>query len=128
MKKLLLILSLVLFSTPSFAEWRELSSSKTATFYLDMDNIKKRSSYVYFWKLVNVTDNDPKWLFRSYRSYNKGDCNDFKSMSLQTEYFSGQMLKGNLVNSQGEDNKWSYPAPRTFSAEILDFVCEYSGN
>ena len=126
MKKLLLILSLVLFSTPSFGEWKRVAVTNNAEWFVDMNELKRRSDIVYFWRLINITENDPKWTSRSHRSYIKADCMEFKFKKLQTTSWKGQMATGDLMFDYGEEPNWQYPPPGSYSKDVLEIVCRAS--
>lgn len=106
MKKLLLILSLVLFGNPSFAEWKRVAFSAEADTYIDTERIKKRGDIVYYWILMDVMKTKKSNLFKSFRSYNKANCFDFvtylykldilKLIWLKDHHFS---LLGNKKNN-----------------------------
>ena len=58
MKKPLLIFTLLfstlMFSTPSYGEWTEVSSNVYGDpFYVDFERIRKHGGYVYFWILTD---------------------------------------------------------------------------
>ena len=125
MKKLILILSLLFLSTPSFGEWKKVATTHNSEWFLDMDNIKKKSNIVYFWRILNITDNDPKWTSRSHRSYVKADCDELKFIKLQTTSWSGQMATGDLLFTYGKETDWSYPPPGSYSKDVLEIVCNY---
>ena len=123
MKKLLLILSLVLFSTPSFAEWKRVTFSAEADTYIDTERIKKRGDIVYYWMLMDVIKTKKSNLFKSFRSYNKANCFDFSYISLQTEYFKTNMAKGSSFQSVGQQEK-QYAIPNSVTERIIQYACK----
>ena len=123
MKTLLLILSLILFSNTSFAEWKSVSFSNDAITYVDTARIKKRGGFVYFWELVDVVDTKKITLFKSFRAYNKADCFDLSYTALQTEYFKTHMAKGTSFQSAGQQKK-KYATPNSVMERAINYVCK----
>ena len=49
---LLAIIFTVMFSSPSFADWKKVSENVDGdTYYVDFERIRKHGGYVYFWDL-----------------------------------------------------------------------------
>ena len=130
MKKLLLILSLVLFSTPSFGEWSiaSVSSDKTV-FYVDFSTIRKQGNYTYFW---NVADYVEKQLdagrgvsIFSSRSYTKANCEHFSYYHLQTDYYTSPMAEGNsYLSGKNTEKDLTYAPPGSSFYGVLEEVCK----
>ena len=129
MKKLLLIFTLLfstlMFSTPSYGEWTEVSKNVVGdTFYVDFDRIRKHGGYVYWWDLSDYLK--PLELgYLSTKTYNQGDCKLFRFKVLSFSFHKEPMGRGTgnvqepVKNSQG----WKYPPPDTVDETILTKVC-----
>ena len=63
------------------------------TFYVDFDRIRKQGGYVYYWMLQNLSKRD-EYGVRSVKTYNQGDCNQFRFKQLNFVYHSKQMGNG----------------------------------
>ena len=127
MKKLLLI-STLLFSSPSYAEWTKVSKSVNGnTYYVDVEKIEKVDGYVYFWRLRDYPKPDEDGDLSS-KIYHQGDCIKF-----QYKYLSGSFHKRPMGGGTGhtppvpEKHKdWKQPSPNSLMEEILKLICEYA--
>ena len=79
MKKLILI-ALLIFSSPSYAEWTEVVKSEKPspyedgnTYYVDFERVRKHDGYVFYWELVDLVKPSLEG-YLSYRIYKKADC------------------------------------------------------
>ena len=130
MKKLLLIFTLLfstlMFSTPSYGEWTEVSSSGNGatTFYVDFERIRKHGGYVYYWRLTNYLK--PTGLGHlSAKVYTQGDCKLFRFKRLSSSFHKEPMGGGTGQNVEitGKYKDWNYPPPNSSQEEILKRVC-----
>ena len=127
MKKLLLIFTLLfstlVFSSPSYAEWTEVSKNvKGSIFYVDFDRIKKHGGYVYFWQLSDYLK--PLKEYLSTKMYKQGDCKLFRFKILSDSYYTEPMGNGtSSLSSNTPDKEWNYPSPNSSSETILKSVC-----
>ncbi len=122
MKRLLLILCLTFFSTPSFGQWTKITESTQAYSYVNVENIREKDGYVYYWELTDVKPNI-EMIFKSSMIYVKVDCAEFKYANLQASYFDDQMGKGKLLHTS-RDSVWKYPLPNSVTASVLKRVCK----
>lgn len=125
MKNLILVpvvLIILLFSSASSAEWTRLDISVSGgVFYVDFDRIRKRDGHVYYWNMLD----DMKGQYNSVISYTQGDCQTFRSRTLQATGYSQNMGRGTVTNDPSKYN-WKYPNPNTADEGILKSVCEYA--
>ena len=128
MKTLLTITALVFtvtFSSPSFAEWKEVTESvKGTTFYVDFERIRKHGGYVYFWDLRDYLKPD-KWGDMSSKIYNQVDCKLFRYKFLSSSFYKEPMGNG-LGDAQeiiAKHKGWRYPPPSSAGETILKRVC-----
>ena len=69
----------MLISFSSIAEWTETTGSiEGSTYYIDMDTIKERSGYVFYWEFTDYYKPDSEG-FMSFEAYKKADCGENKS-------------------------------------------------
>ena len=133
MKKLLLIFTLLfstlMFSTPSYGEWTKVSSNDIgATFYVDLERIKKHGGYVYFWQLADYLKpliglrNE---LYLSSKYYIQVDCKLFRAKNLSASFHNEPMGKRSGYNPEikGKHANWKYPHPNSVDEAILKRVC-----
>ena len=132
MKTLTILLALtfsVMFSSPSFAEWKKVGRNVSGTtYYVDLERIRKHGGYVYFWRIRNYLKPD-KWGDLSSKVYNQGDCKLFRYKVLSASFHKEPMGRGtdSAVQMTGESytppDKWKYPPPESSIEEILKRVC-----
>jgi len=79
MKKLILIV-LLIFSSPSYAEWTEINKNAFATHYVDFKKTRKHDGYVYYWMLQDYLTELGGIL--SSKIYKQGDCKLFRAKYL----------------------------------------------
>ena len=124
MKKLIPILlcSTVMFSSPSYAEWKKVSEGVSGnTFYVDLERIRKNDGYVYWWDLVDLlkpTSNG----FLSGKAYKQGDCKLFRYKYLSFS-FHNEPMGGGTSHKENTPEDWQYPSPDSSGEIILKQVC-----
>ena len=129
MKKLLILLSVLfslVFSPPSYSEWKEVSKSLSGTtFYVDYERIKKRGDYTFYWQLADYVKPSPNGSVSS-KVYSKVDCNLFRYKFLSDWYYKKQMGQGEAHSSSTTpDEDWNYPHPDSSLEYILESVCSW---
>ncbi len=124
MKKLILI-ALLIFSSPSYAEWWPVASPDGfTTFYLDFDRIREVDGYVYFWHMVSLAKPAHNGIM-SMKTYSQGDCKLFRTKPLNYYSYKEPMGGGDVnYTSEGENAEWLYPPPDSASEIILNTVCD----
>ena len=131
MRKLTLILTTLIFSlmfspSTSFAEWKKVSESVVATYYVDFERIKKHDGYVYFWELIDYLKPD-EFGDLSSKIYHQGDCKKFRYKRLSFSYHKGPMGGGEIgAIDNTPDKEWIYTPPDSPSEIILKSVCQYA--
>jgi len=129
MKKLTLIFTLlfstVMFSSPSYAEWKNVGKNDVGdTYYVDFDRIGKHDGYVYFWQLDDYLE--PLQVagktFFSGRIFYKGECELLKYKRLSLTFYKGQMGTGAGWEVEG-DKEWQYYPPNSLGKTKLKMVC-----
>jgi hypothetical protein len=128
MKKLLLtftlLFSILMFSTPSYAEWTKVSKNDIGNiYYVDFERIRKNDGYVYFWKLSDYIKPN-KFGSLSSKIYMQVDCKLFRFKFLSDSYYKGPMGTGDANGGSNKpDKEWKYPHPNSSSESILKAVC-----
>ena len=126
MKILTILLTLtftVMFSSPSFADWKKVSESVDGdTFYVDFERIRKHGGYVYFWRLSDYLK-PTKYGDLSSKVYNQGDCKSFRRKGLSYSFHKEPMGGGTGDSISPKNPEWKYPSPESSSEEILKSVC-----
>ena len=129
MKKLtilfILLVSTVIFSSPSYAGWTRVSSSGGGanTFYVDFDRIRKVDGYVYYWYMTDHLQ-PTKYGDLSSKTYHQGDCKLFRYKILGDSYYTQPMGQGiPSTSSNKPDKEWSHPPPNSSIEAMLKSVC-----
>ena len=124
MKKLLIVL-LLLITTPSFADWKYVvtTADDTADYYIDMDQIRKEGGLVYFWALTNLKKPDSTGDL-SYIFLVQGDCKLFRVIFFAEHYYKKNMGKGKLSSSHLIPSDWTSPEKDTVNEVLLKKACE----
>jgi len=106
MNKLLLILTLLIYSSPSFGEWKKLYTINDATLYIETDTVEKNKSKVYFNILTSYLE--PKTSFGTLSIVNRAviNCktNQYKSLWLYS--YKRVMGKGDPFIDYDPKFKW----------------------
>ena len=126
MKKLITTLTLLLmFSSPSYAEWTKVSRGVSEnTYYVDFDRMRKVDGYVYYWFLLDLLKPDYSGDF-SYKAYRQGDCKLFRIKKLSNSYHTQPMGEGTpSIISNKPDAEWEYPIPSSVDGFFLNTVCK----
>jgi hypothetical protein len=127
MKKIIILSTLifsVMFSSPSFADWKKVGENMNGTFYVDYERIRKRGDYVYYWELLDLPRPDTSGHL-SYKLYAQGDCNMFRYKFIISMTYPAPMGEGN-GQTQYEPGKWEYPPPDSANEVNLKSVCAYA--
>jgi len=124
MKKLLLTLMLSVVSSSAMAEWVKVSEDKLVTAYADPTTIRKLGDKVKMWALWDYStaqegDSKP---YMSVRIQNEYNCKEETDRQIYATTFSGNMLYGNKINTQG-GRDWEPVAPRTVGEALWKFAC-----
>ena len=126
MKKLtllfILLISTVVFASPSYAEWSKVGKNVIGTtYYVDFERMRKVDGFVYFWRMSDLLKPDQDGDL-SYKVYNQGDCKLFRNKRLSVSYHKEPMGGGTGKNFTPPD-KWEYPSPKSSFESILKSVC-----
>jgi len=126
MKPLLTIFTLVftmMFSSTSFADWTKVTENVNGdTYYVDFERMRKVDGFVYYWTLVDFLK--PRNGDLSVKSYNQGDCKQFRYKILSAFLHKEPMGGGRSSYSDNPKNpQWEYPPPKTRIEIILKVVC-----
>jgi hypothetical protein len=126
MKKLTLIFTLlvstVMFSSPSYAEWTKVDTNvKGDTFYVDFERTRKVDGYVYYWSLGDYLK--PKNGVLSFKNYRQGDCKLFRFKYLSFVYHKQPMGRDIGETTNLKNPEWNYPTPKSVGETILKSVC-----
>ena len=125
MKKLLLLLFSLMLSFNSYGEWTKITKSadKGDTWYVDINSIKERDGYVYWWDMVDYLKPN-KYGDMSDKSYGYVNCSSMGHQYLQMTFYKHSMGSGESETITPPSG-WHYASPDSVSEVLLDFVCKY---
>ena len=130
MKRIALVLavfvSLMLPSTPCFAEWFKVTESVTGvTTYIDT-KIRKHDGHIYYWFLEDhLKTQNCSICEGSAKTYYEADCGKFKYRWLKYLTYEQPMGEGRpSYRSHNDKLEWQYPVPDTPKAVLLEAACD----
>ena len=119
----ILLVSTVMFSSPSYAKWTKLGENMSGnTIYLDFERIRKHDGYVYWWHLIDYLKPDLLGHLSSKR-YHQGDCKLFRFKKLSYVDHNQPMGRDIGDSNSPKNPKWTYPTPNSIDESNLKQVC-----
>ena len=128
MKKLIaiftLVISTVMFSSPSYAEWTKIASNIAGDdYYVDLTRIRENDGDIYFWEMTNYLKPTKNGRLSSL-IYKQANCALFRDKFLTDSYFDTPMAVGTAASGSKEPDKdWTYPQPGSVSEAVLQEIC-----
>ena len=122
MEKVIIII-LLTHSISGFAvNWKKITEDYDgSSIYIDIDNIKKTESRIYYFKLIDFLE--PKQKRFSVVSKFKVDCREEQMSWLSTTYYNQPMGKGEII-SKSTIKQIRLPQTDTVARAELLFVCK----
>ena len=111
------------FSSAQAADWVLLGETAHIKTYLDITSYKKVDKYRQVWSLQDFDQVNSGAL--SYAFLSEIDCRRRRERVLSRSSHSGRHKGGELILQVDEPTSWQRPAPRTFSAAIVEEVCSW---
>jgi hypothetical protein len=127
MKKLTLIFTLLvstlMFSSPSYAEWRKVQEHSMGSVYIDAKRIRKTGGYVYYWTLGDYLK--PMDGILSAKTYRQGECKLLRYKNLSYSFHKEPMGRGvgDVQKPLKSSLDWKIPSPNTSNELVLTVVC-----
>jgi len=123
--KTILFSILILFSINGFAfNWKKVSENDMGdSYYVDIDNIKKRNGLIYYWELDDYLEPFKDGTNSAIDKY-KVDCVEEKQTLLNGTFYSQSMGRGKII-LEDTPNKILYPKPKSVGYVVMKFVCNY---
>jgi hypothetical protein len=124
-----LLLSSVLFSSPSYGEWTHSFTHPKFGYdvYIDFDKIKKRGDNVYFWTLSDLLTPASTGKM-SLKYLVRGDCNNFYFSNLTSTSYVLPMGEGygeSTTLSEHFQNIEYPPTTGNNMKSVIKSVCNY---
>ena len=124
MKKFLIIL-LLLFATPSFADWDFVGTAGDGSVdsYIDLDQIRKEGEFIHYWNLMDLKQPDEDGDL-SFVTFILGDCKSFRLMYSLAYYYRKNMGGGELSGIMHEPTEWQSVETGTLDGFALKKACD----
>jgi hypothetical protein len=123
--KYILLISTLMFSAGSWAEWTEVSEDVDGNKrYVDFDRIRKVNGLVYYWLIQDYLEPN-KHGDMSYKIYSKADCETMQRMKLSFSYYKLPMAEGTAAGTFTPDPEWLYAPPDSLLEATLNAVCAH---
>jgi hypothetical protein len=111
---------LAVVSSSAAAEWVEVDSDETVTFYIEPTTIRRDGNLVKMrglleYKAARVRD---KAKYRSSKAESEYDCKDEKLRTLSLSLYPRNMAKGKAVYSTGDPDQWR-PVPPDGGIKVM---------
>ena len=121
-----LIFSLVICSSPSFAQWVKVGQNDSGyTYYINFKTIKKKNGFVYYWVISDYLKPD-KWKDMSSKTLYEADCKyPKKERKIYATYHTQPFAKGEPSTVSPDTRDWYYPSPNSVMELMLEKVCNY---
>jgi hypothetical protein len=127
MKKLLLLLFAITFSSASFSGWIELNENAEGSLtFIDLDRIRKEGNFVYFVMMQDYSNINPlpKGMnFMSAIIHIKGDCRAFRYKFLNTATYKHPMAEGLIESTPFKNADWRFLIPDSVYDEAQEIAC-----
>lgn len=122
--KYILLISTLMFSAGSWAEWTEVFSADGDVIYVELDSIKKAKGLVYYWMIGDNLEPDSSGTL-SFKAYAKADCETMRSMALSISTYKLPMAEGDASSTFTPDPKWRSAQPDSVMETTLEAVCNH---
>jgi hypothetical protein len=128
MKTLLLILSLLLITSNSYAEWTKYSVGEDYfVHFYDESTVKRNGDKIRVWKYTNYSPDDKEAKsinVSSTRSLDEIDCINETVKSLSRHSYTKPNLQGDMTDYTDPNPTISYIVPNSTLAVLMKLVCK----
>jgi len=120
MREAILAILLAVASSSAAAEWVEVDSDETLTFYINPTTIRRDGNLVRMWELLEykTARMRDKVKYMSSKAESEYDCKAEQLRTLSLSLHSGNMAGGGAVYSTDDPDNWR-PVPRGGGIEVL---------
>jgi hypothetical protein len=123
MKKIL-VLSMLLMSTSSWAQWSPVAVDTDATvFNFDFSTLRKEGELRKIWTLTNLLEKDANGVL-SGRMRMEYDCKSERHRVLSFRMFSELFANGIVLKEGNTPTPWSDIAPDTAAWKLMQTACK----
>ena len=121
--KYILLISTLMFSAGSWAEWTMVAFAKGNMLYVDFDRIKKVKGLVYYWRIEDYLEPFKESL--STKVYSKADCETMREMVLSHSEYRLPMAEGDAMVTFTPPAEWGYVPPDSIGENTVQAVCAH---
>jgi Surface-adhesin protein E len=122
-KTILLILLTAVSSSAMAAEWVEIDSDGNVTAYADLATIRSSGDRVKMWNLIDYKTARAGNPYMSIRAQSEFDCKRERMRSLFLSFYSRNMGRGHIVDSDNDPAKWERIAPGSVDDSLWKIAC-----
>ena len=125
MRKIILMLTLGVFSNFTFAGWTEIGSSNGDTVYADSSTSSRNGDAVKIWLLhdLAIEKINQGNHYLSEKRLNEYDCKTEEVRSHAHFFFSENMGSGDVIPSEAESSYWKLVEPASVDYSSLKLAC-----
>ena len=122
MKKLFLItLTLLLLSSPSFGEWKEVGQNYDGVSFIEIDTVRKKGNLSYYNWMQDFFE--PKSFGLSSKGRGVMNCKTKKYKEFFSKYYDESMGRGKMNSMIDDDDSWSDFMPGSIVDKYFKLVC-----
>ena len=110
-------------------QWKQVTEIEGKySFYVNLDQIKEKKGYMFFWQLINYSVKD-EYGDLSAKINIQGDCRLNRFRWLRISYHKLSMARDNVESQEPAENykNWHYPDKNSTSSAVLNYVCNAVG-
>lgn len=125
MIQILVIIIIMLFSTPATAGWTKVSEGKEGdTLYVNFKKTVGKKGKIFYWALKGfiVKDSDSDSFSEVF--YYNGDCKKYTSQLLASTSFNGNMGQGDILFEHLYESLMDSPLPNSTEEIALKEACD----
>lgn len=127
MSKVFLMMLLAVVNSSAMAGWEPAMYNKgnTKVTYVDASTILKAGNNVKMWSLTDFETADyvGKKRYMSQKDHREYDCKVGQMRSLSASIYSGNMGKGEVVDSYSGPSEWMPVPPRSVGEALWKIAC-----
>jgi hypothetical protein len=122
-KAILMMLLAIVSSSATAVEWIEVDFDGNVTVYADLATIRKVGDRVKMWILIDYKTAQAGNPYMSIRGQSEFDCKRERMRSLFLSFYSSNMGRGHVVDSDDDPAKWKRVTPGSIDDSLWQIAC-----
>ena len=114
---------LAVVSSSAAAEWIQVDFDGNVTAYADLSSIRKEGDKVKMWNLIDYKTVRAGNPYMSIRGQSEFDCRRERMRSLFLSFYSRNMGRGHVVDSDDDPARWRRVAPGSIDDSLWQIAC-----